>query len=118
MMLFIDSAEVKEWLKELDGYNIPNIAPTVDGTCTGSPAAASNASAIGWWTCGGYTRDTDIVTCPNKMTWGISFDDGPSTYSKFLLGLDADIAVIMSSLPAPYAFFSLKPFVITSTSDL
>jgi peptidoglycan/xylan/chitin deacetylase (PgdA/CDA1 family) len=49
-------------------------------------AAAANASARGWWTCGGYTRATDIVACPDKYTWGVSFDDGPSPYTQKLLG--------------------------------
>lgn len=25
---------------------------------------------------------TDIVSCPDKLTWGVSFDDGPSPYSE------------------------------------
>lgn len=25
----------------------------------------------------------DIVSCPDKNTWGVSFDDGPSGYSKY-----------------------------------
>lgn len=27
---------------------------------------------------------TDIVSCPDKYTWGVSFDDGPSPYSMSL----------------------------------
>jgi hypothetical protein len=69
----------------LDGFNIPNFAPTVDGSCGGDPAAAADAANRGWWTCGGYTRDTDIVACPDKLTWGVSFDDGPSPYTPNLL---------------------------------
>jgi hypothetical protein len=72
-------------MKELDGWNIPNIPPTVDGTCAGSPSSVPGAQANGWWTCGGYTRTTDIVACPDKMTWGVSFDDGPSPYTQTLL---------------------------------
>jgi len=34
---------------------------------------------------GGWTRDTDIVACPDKYTWGVSFDDGPSFYTQYLL---------------------------------
>ncbi|KAF5377774.1 hypothetical protein D9757_008058 [Collybiopsis confluens] len=76
------SDEVQEWLKELDGFKIPDIDQTVDGTCGSSPAAAQNASARGWWTCGGWTRDTDITVCPGKKgDWGLSFDDGPGFYS-------------------------------------
>ncbi|KAF9071583.1 hypothetical protein BDP27DRAFT_1218975 [Rhodocollybia butyracea] len=81
-----DSSEVQQWMKELDGWNIPDISPTVDGTCASDPANAANASSRGWWTCGGYTRDTDITNCPNEpMTWGLSFDDGPAFYTTKLL---------------------------------
>lgn len=74
-------------MKELDGFKIPDLAPTVDGSCGGDPAAAAAAAQRGWWTCGGYTRstgmpfiahiffiaylDTDIVACPDKNTWGV-----------------------------------------------
>lgn len=78
---FLASSQVQGWMKELDGYTIPPITPT-DGTCAGSPASVANAAANGWWSCGGYTRDTDITACPDKMTWGVSFDDGPAPYSK------------------------------------
>lgn len=72
-------------MKELDGFNIPDINPTADGTCLGDPVAASNAASRGWWTCGSYTRSTDIVACPDKLTWGVSFDDGPAPYTPNLL---------------------------------
>lgn len=47
-------------MKELDGFNIPDIPPTKDGTCAGDPAAAAVAEQNGWWTCGGYTRSTGM----------------------------------------------------------
>lgn len=88
---FADSKEVQTWMKELDGFDIPDIAPTKDGTCAGDPVAAAAAAEKGWWTCGGYTRGTgmystfsaknvseydtflfqDIVDCPDKLTWGL-----------------------------------------------
>jgi hypothetical protein len=58
IQLHSDSKEVKEWMKELEGFYIPNIQPTKDSTCAGDPAAAANAAKNGWWTCGGYTRST------------------------------------------------------------
>lgn len=79
------SPQVAEWMKELDGFNIPNINPTADGSCVGDPAAAADAQNRGWWTCGGWTRSTDITSCPDKGTWGVSFDDGPSFYTQNLL---------------------------------
>jgi len=84
-----DSDEVQEWLKELKGFTIPNIAPTTDGSCVNNTAAAADAANRGWWTCGGYTRPSgqiftvcffawmfvdvskDIVACPDKYTWGV-----------------------------------------------
>jgi peptidoglycan/xylan/chitin deacetylase (PgdA/CDA1 family) len=80
-----DSAEVQEWMKELDGFDIPDFSPTVDGSCVNDTTSASQAASRGWWTCGAYTRVTDIVACPDKMTWGVSFDDGPSPYTQKLL---------------------------------
>jgi len=65
---------------------VPNIPVTVDSASCGSNADNyANREANGWWTCGGYTRDTDITTCPDKNTWGLSYDDGPSPYTPTLL---------------------------------
>ncbi|KAJ3488639.1 hypothetical protein NLI96_g2691 [Meripilus lineatus] len=66
-----NSPEVKEWMKELEGHDIPNINRTADGSCVGDPVAAAEAEKRGWWTCGGWTRDTDITICPDKLTWGV-----------------------------------------------
>ena len=51
-------------MKELDGFDIPDLDVT-DGSCAGSPTQAADAQNRGWWSCGGYTRDTDIVSCPD-----------------------------------------------------
>ncbi|KAG1881205.1 carbohydrate esterase family 4 protein [Suillus subluteus] len=80
-----NSSEVSEWMEELANFTIPDITPTVDGTCANDPSAAAQAASRGWWTCGGYTRVTDITACPDKLTWGVSFDDGPGFYSMELL---------------------------------
>ncbi|KAF8757678.1 Polysaccharide deacetylase [Rhizoctonia solani] len=93
----LDSPQVKQWIQEVtnSGIKIPNIGQTQLGGC-GDPAnaaALANATAQGncWWTCGGCSRETDITTCPDKATWGLSFDDGPSPYTPDLLNyLDAN----------------------------
>ena len=72
------------WMQELEGVKIPDI-PLTDGTCTGTPASYAKAAEYGWWSCGGYTRDTDITACPTKYTWGVSFDDGPGPYTGSVL---------------------------------
>ncbi|KAH8831494.1 hypothetical protein DL96DRAFT_835181 [Flagelloscypha sp. PMI_526] len=79
-----DSDEVKTWMKELEGFDIPNLSPTL-GDCQGDPAAAAESAKRGWWTCTGTTRDTDIVACPDKNVWGLTFDDGPGPYTPTLL---------------------------------
>ncbi|KZT40278.1 glycoside hydrolase/deacetylase [Sistotremastrum suecicum HHB10207 ss-3] len=82
-----DTPQVAQWMQEIQGIDpaILAITPTVDGTCGGDPAAAADTSRC-WWTCGGCTNATeDIVTCPDKLTWGLSFDDGPSPYTPKVL---------------------------------
>lgn len=88
-------------MKELEGIDIPNIPPTKDGTCAGDPAAAAQAASRGWWTCGGYTRSTDIVACPTKLDWGLTFDDGPSPYS---MSLTFRSKYILNCVIAPLVF--------------
>lgn len=85
----IDSPQVKEWIAAVAAKNpnIPLVRQTVDGSCASDPAAAANGTAAGncWWTCGGCTRDTDITVCPDKLAWGLTYDDGPSPYTPLLL---------------------------------
>ncbi|KAK1232064.1 chitin deacetylase [Marasmius sp. AFHP31] len=82
----LDSPEVQAWKQEVanSGVNIPNIAPTVPGGCPANPQAVADQSRC-WWTCGGCTRPSDISECPNKNTWGLTFDDGPGFYTPNLL---------------------------------
>jgi len=82
----VDSPQVQQWIKEVQasGIAIPDIPPNVLGGCLNNTAAAANKSTC-WWTCGGCTRDTDITSCPDKLTWGLSYDDGPSPYTTNLL---------------------------------
>lgn len=87
------SDEVQGWMQELNGWNIPSWTPTADGSCVEDPAAAAQASDRGWWTCGGYTRSTDITACPEKYTWGVSFDDGPGPYTQTLLSYLTEKAI-------------------------
>ncbi|CAE6454758.1 unnamed protein product [Rhizoctonia solani] len=85
----IDSPEVLEWIAQVKAKNpnIPLISQTKDGSCASDPELAKQGSAAGncWWTCGGCTRPTDITVCPDKMSWGLTYDDGPSPYTPKLL---------------------------------
>jgi hypothetical protein len=69
-----NSPEVLEWMKELDGKDIPALSKTVDGTCAADPEAAADSESRGWWSCGGVTRETDIVDCKDKGTWGVRWE--------------------------------------------
>ncbi|KAG9042850.1 chitin deacetylase [Tulasnella sp. UAMH 9824] len=80
----INSPQMKQWLSEIDLSKVPNLSKTVDGSCDSDPAAAADTSRC-WWTCGGCTRETDVVSCPKKYDWGVSFDDGPSPYTPKLV---------------------------------
>lgn len=79
----VNSPEVQGWLAKLDLSDVPNYSTTT-GACFDSPEAVKETSRC-WWTCGGCTRSTDIVECPNKYDWGLSYDDGPSPYTPILL---------------------------------
>ncbi|EIW64552.1 glycoside hydrolase/deacetylase [Trametes versicolor FP-101664 SS1] len=82
-----DSPEVQQWIKEVaaSGVDIPNFAPTTaDGSCASNAAAAADSTRC-WWTCGGCKADDDIEECPDKMTWGLTYDDGPALYTGDLL---------------------------------
>jgi len=88
---FTNSSEVQGWLKEIAGATHLDIPKTklIDGDdpCVDDPVAKAAAGADGncWWTCGGCLRSTDISTCPEKNTWGVSYDDGPSDHSPRVL---------------------------------
>ncbi|WVQ81267.1 hypothetical protein IAT38_003390 [Cryptococcus sp. DSM 104549] len=77
-----DSDEVKGWLAAIDLTKVPSYNVTT-GDCSTSPSAMTDGRC--WWTCGGCTRDTDITTCPDKATFGLSYDDGPSPFTPLLL---------------------------------
>ncbi|KAJ7071499.1 hypothetical protein C8F01DRAFT_1110780 [Mycena amicta] len=81
-----NSPEVQQWIAEVNssGISIPNIAPTVAGGCPANAQAAADPSRC-WWTCTGCVRDSDITTCPQQLTWGLTYDDGPSPYTENLL---------------------------------
>jgi hypothetical protein len=80
---------VREWVEQVrnSGITIPDIPALNLGGCPNNTDAAAKAGPQGncWWTCGHCTRSTDIVSCADKLTWGVSFDDGPSPYTPNLL---------------------------------
>lgn len=81
-----DSPEVLQWISDVQnsGISIPDLEPTQPGGCAANPQFAADQSRC-WWTCGGCVRDEDITTCPDKLTWGLTYDDGPAFYTPNLL---------------------------------
>ncbi|KAI0322323.1 hypothetical protein OF83DRAFT_1161312 [Amylostereum chailletii] len=81
-----DSPQVLQWIQDVknSGIEIPGFSATVAGGCPANLDAVNDASRC-WWTCGGCTRNTDITVCPNKLTWGLTYDDGPASYTPDLL---------------------------------
>ena len=45
----------------------------------------SGGSSSVKWTCGGCVREDDVSDCPDKNTWGLTYDDGPALYTPNLL---------------------------------
>ncbi|KIS70875.1 putative Chitin deacetylase [Mycosarcoma maydis] len=83
-----DSPQVQRWISQIDWSKVPNVTTTVDSaSCGSNPTNLAQAGPNGncWWTCGQCTRSTDITTCPDTNTWGLSYDDGPSPYTPTLL---------------------------------
>jgi peptidoglycan/xylan/chitin deacetylase (PgdA/CDA1 family) len=82
-----DSPEVQQWIDDVarSSISIPNISPTVPGGCSANPQAVADDANRCWWTCGGCTRSVDITTCPDKNTWGLTYDDGPAFHTGDLL---------------------------------
>ncbi|KAG9223113.1 carbohydrate esterase family 4 protein [Pleurotus ostreatus PC15] len=82
----VDSPEVQQWKQEVanSGITIPGFEPTVAGGCPANPGPVADASRC-WWTCGGCTRESDVTNCPDQMTWGLTYDDGPANYTSNLL---------------------------------
>ncbi|KAF9143635.1 chitin deacetylase, partial [Linnemannia schmuckeri] len=70
-----DSALASAWLKEIDLSAAPIILTTErDHTeCPSNPDPT-----ICHWACSNCAL-TDVVTCPEPNTWGLTFNDGPST---------------------------------------
>ncbi|OWZ39624.1 chitin deacetylase [Cryptococcus neoformans c45] len=77
-----NSSLVKDWMAKIDLSKVPSYNMTT-GDCSTDAAAISDGRC--WWTCGGCTRETDIVECPDKNVWGLSYDDGPSPFTPLLI---------------------------------
>ncbi|CAG8639468.1 10102_t:CDS:2 [Paraglomus brasilianum] len=80
---------VKQWLSTLDLSNVPNLGPSNGGKVNYNPTLCGPPTVIapnqGSWTCQKFVAPDDIVDCPDKLTWGLTYDDGPSEFTPTLL---------------------------------
>ncbi|EXX62656.1 uncharacterized protein OCT59_004790 [Rhizophagus irregularis] len=74
---------VKEWTALVDLTKVPN-APLVKAADVGVKCPDKDTFCN--WSCTGCTKpDSDVIICPNKGDWGITFDDGPTEFTSTLL---------------------------------
>ncbi|KAF9433297.1 chitin deacetylase [Entomortierella beljakovae] len=77
----VDSTQVKKWLSEIDLSGVPTISLNT-GEPPDCPAAVDED--VCYWTCDDCSAD-DVVDCPDKNAWGLTFDDGPTPDTPELL---------------------------------
>ncbi|KAF9945954.1 chitin deacetylase [Mortierella alpina] len=73
--------QVKEWLSQIDLSG----APSIEANSGEPPDCPSNVpEGVCYWTCEDCSAD-DVIECPDKDAWGITFDDGPTEATPELL---------------------------------
>ncbi|GJJ68234.1 peptidoglycan-N-acetylglucosamine deacetylase [Entomortierella parvispora] len=76
-----NSPQVQKWLSEIDLTG----APSIEANSGDPPNCPSKvAEGVCYWTCEDCAAD-DIITCPDKNVWGLTFDDGPTPATPDLL---------------------------------
>ncbi|KAI1319533.1 chitin deacetylase [Mortierella claussenii] len=74
-----NTPEVKAWVKSVDWSKVPKL-PVRKTTSPGDPPECPKKGITEsdcWWTCQGCFAPDDVVDCPSKKAWGLTFDDGP-----------------------------------------
>ncbi|KAF9924138.1 chitin deacetylase [Linnemannia zychae] len=77
----VDHPQVKQWLSEIDLKGAPKIPLNV-----GEPPDCPDKvdDGVCYWTCDDCASD-DVVQCPERNVWGLTFDDGPTSATPDLL---------------------------------
>jgi len=74
-----NTPEIKAWSKLVDWSKVPNLpirktkSPGDPPDCPKKDPPKSDC----WWTCTGCFAPDDVMDCPGKKVWGLTFDDGP-----------------------------------------
>ncbi|KAG0290899.1 chitin deacetylase [Linnemannia gamsii] len=74
-----NTPEVKAWVKSIDWSKVPKL-PVRKTESPGDPPECPDKEVPKgdcWWTCSGCYAPDDVVDCPGKKDWGLTFDDGP-----------------------------------------
>ncbi|KAI1318395.1 chitin deacetylase [Mortierella claussenii] len=85
----VTSPQVLAWIEEIDWSKVPNI-PVAQGLpdvphfpqCPGPEQLDRTAC---WWSCAGCVAPDDVVTCPDRNSWGLTYDDGPSVATRDMM---------------------------------
>ncbi|KAG0324486.1 chitin deacetylase [Podila horticola] len=74
-----NTPEVKAWVKLVNWANVPKLPIRHTKSPGDPPDCPKNdpPKADCWWTCTGCFAPDDVVDCPGKKQWGLTFDDGP-----------------------------------------
>lgn len=74
-----DTPEVKAWVKSIDWSKVPKLPIRKTKSLGDPPECPKNDAPKSdcWWTCTGCYAPDDVIECPNKHDWGLTFDDGP-----------------------------------------
>ncbi|KAF9365175.1 chitin deacetylase [Mortierella sp. NVP85] len=85
----VNSPQVQAWVAEIDWSKVPNIPvaeglPDVPHFPKCPPDDQLDRSAC-WWSCAGCVAPEDVVTCPDKNSWGLTYDDGPRLATKDMM---------------------------------
>ncbi|KAF9146240.1 chitin deacetylase, partial [Linnemannia schmuckeri] len=78
-----NTPQVQEWLKAINLADVP-VFPKHTGNPPACPAVTTIPADQCWRSCQSCRGD-DIVTCPTPGVWGLTFDDGPTTFTPQLL---------------------------------
>lgn len=73
-----------EFNKLVDFSKVPN-APVTILDASGDVKNCDTEGGFCNWSCTLCTKPTDVLSCPNKRDWGLTFDDGPSDYTNDLV---------------------------------
>ncbi|KAG0304225.1 chitin deacetylase [Dissophora globulifera] len=111
----VDSPEVVAWLKELNLAAAPNISVNAVNPATNTPNCPVNQTnteknAACHSTCSDCHAD-DIISCSAPLTWGLTFDDGPSEITPSLLDF-------LKSKHLKASFFLIGSNVINNTDTV